>query len=75
VLASAAEVREPNRVARYLEDVARSSHRCYDACRVIPLAGEPVTDLHHSRLALNLAVSVVLRNGLGLLGVAAPERM
>jgi arginyl-tRNA synthetase len=75
VLASAAEFREPHRVARYLEDVAGSFHRWYDACRVIPLAGEPVTDLHHSRLALNLAVSVVLRNGLGLLGVAAPERM
>ena len=75
LLASAAEFREPHRVARYLEDVAGSFHRWYDACRVIPLAGEPVTDLHHSRLALNLAVSVVLRNGLGLLGVSAPERM
>ena len=75
VLASAAEFREPHRVARYLEDVAGSFHRWYDACRVIPLAGEPVTELHHSRLALNLAVSVVLRNGLGLLGVTAPERM
>jgi arginyl-tRNA synthetase len=75
VLASAAEFREPHRVARYLEDVAGSFHRWYDACRVIPLAGDSVTDLHHSRLALNLAVSVVLRNGLGLLGVTAPERM
>ena len=75
VLASAAEFREPHRVARYLEDVAGSFHRWYDACRVIPLSGDSVTDLHHSRLALNLAVSVVLRNGLGLLGVTAPERM
>ncbi|MDQ1580249.1 MAG: arginyl-tRNA synthetase [Microbacteriaceae bacterium] len=71
----AAELREPHRIARYLEEIAGLYHRWYDNCRVIPLGDEPVTDLHRTRLWLNDATSQVIRNGLGLLGVSAPERM
>ncbi|MCR2793855.1 arginine--tRNA ligase [Microbacterium sp. zg.Y625] len=74
-VAFAAEVREPHRVARYLEELAGLYHRWYDNCRVIPLGDDPVTDLHRTRLWLNDATGQVLRNGLDLLGVSAPERM
>ncbi|MFC4223097.1 arginine--tRNA ligase [Lysinibacter cavernae] len=75
VVAHAAETREPHRIARYLEDLAGHYHRWYDACRVTPLGDEPVTPVHQTRLWLNNAVGVVIRNGLDLLGVEAPERM
>ena len=75
VVRQAAELREPHRVARYLEDLAGSYHRWYDACRVLPFGEEEVGDLHRTRLWLNDATGQVLRNGLGLLGVSAPERM
>lgn len=75
VVAQAAELREPHRVARYIEEVAGYYHRWYDNCRVIPLGEEPITDLHRTRLWLNDATGQVIRNGLGLLGVTAPERM
>ncbi|WP_433535476.1 arginine--tRNA ligase [Micromonospora sp. CA-249363] len=76
VVATAAELREPHRVARYLEEsVAASYHRFYDNCRVLPLGDEEVTDLHRARLWLNNATRTVIANGLHLLGVSAPERM
>ena len=75
VVASAAELREPHRVARYLEELAGTYHRFYDACRVLPRGDEDVTDLHRSRLWLVEATRVTVANGLGLLGVTAPERM
>jgi arginyl-tRNA synthetase len=75
VVAQAAEFREPHRVARYIEEVAGSYHRWYDACRVTPLSGAAVEGVHRTRLWLNDAAGVVLRNGLELLGVSAPERM
>jgi arginyl-tRNA synthetase len=75
IVAQAAQLREPHRVARYLEELAGAYHRWYDSCRVTPLGDEPVTDVHRTRLWLNDAAGVVLRNGLGLLGVSAPERM
>jgi arginyl-tRNA synthetase len=75
LVAQAASFREPHRVARYLEEVAGLYHRWYDNCRVIPQGDDPVTDLHRTRLWLNDAAGQVLRNGLGLLGVGAPERM
>ena len=75
LVAQAAEFREPHRVARYLEEVAGYYHRWYDNCRVTPLSGNPVESVHRSRLWLNNAAAVVLANGLGLLGVSAPERM
>jgi len=75
LVAFAAEVREPHRIARYLEELAGLYHRWYDTCRVIPLGDEAATDLHRTRLWLNDATGQVLRNGLDLLGVSAPERM
>ena len=75
VVAQAAEFREPHRVARYLEEVAGSYHRWYDNCRVTPLSGNPVETIHRTRLWLNDAAGQVLRNGLAMLGVSAPERM
>lgn len=75
VVKIAAENREPHRVARYLEELAGNYHRWYDACRVTPLAGKEVEPIHDSRLVLNRATTVVLANGLRLLGVTAPERM
>ncbi|MEZ5190615.1 MAG: arginine--tRNA ligase [Schumannella sp.] len=75
IVLQAAELREPHRIARYLEDLAGSYHRWYDACRVIPLGDAPVEDVHRTRLWLNDATGQVLRNGLGMLGVSAPEKM
>jgi arginyl-tRNA synthetase len=75
VVSQAAQFREPHRVARYLEDVAGSYHRWYDQCRVTPLSGAPAEPIHQTRLWLNNAAGVVLRNGLSLVGVRAPERM
>lgn len=75
IVAQAAELREPHRVARYIEEVAGYYHRWYGKCRVIPQADEEVNDLHRTRLWLNDATGQVIRNGLGLLGVSAPERM
>jgi len=75
VVAFAAETREPHRVARYLEELAGLYHKWYDNCRVIPLGDAPVDDVHRTRLWLNDATGQVLRNGLDLLGVSAPERM
>ncbi len=75
VVASAAELRAPHRVAHYLEALAGTYHRFYDVCRVLPLGDEPATPLTHARLWLCEATRVVLANGLGFLGVHAPERM
>ncbi len=75
VVRQAAELREPHRIARYAEELAGAYHRWYDVCRVTPLTGEEVTDLHRTRLWLNDAAGQVLRNALGLLGVTAPDRM
>jgi arginyl-tRNA synthetase len=75
VVRQAAELREPHRVARYAEELAGAYHRWYDNCRVTPQGDDPVTDVHHTRLWLNDATGVALRNALGLLGVEAPERM
>ncbi|MFM6974686.1 MAG: arginine--tRNA ligase, partial [Agromyces sp.] len=75
IVAHSAELREPHRVARYLEELASLYHRWYDNCRVLPLGDEPVGPLHRTRLWLNDATGQVLRNGLSLLGVSAPERM
>jgi arginyl-tRNA synthetase len=75
VVASAAELRAPHRVARYLEELAGTYHRFYDSCRVLPMGDEETGDLHRARLLLVDATRVVLANGLGLLGVSAPERM
>jgi arginyl-tRNA synthetase len=75
VLETAATLREPHRVCRYLEDLAGDYHRFYDACRVLPQGDEQPTDLHIARLALCQATRQVIANGLQILGVSAPERM
>lgn len=75
VVARAAELREPHRVARYLEEVAGAFHQFYDACRVLPQGDEEVAVVHRARLVLVAATRQVINNGLGLLGVNAPERM
>ncbi|HEY5554217.1 MAG TPA: arginine--tRNA ligase [Cellulomonas sp.] len=75
VVAHAAELREPHRVARYLEELAGSYHKWYDQRRVTPFGDEVVSDTHRTRLWLNDATRQVLANGLDLLGVSAPERM
>ena len=75
VVAQAAELREPHRVARYLEALAGSYHKWYDERRVTPMGEEAVTDVHRTRLWLNDATRTVLANGLDLLGVGAPDRM
>ena len=75
VLQAAAALREPHRVCRYLEDLAGDYHRFYDLCRVLPQGDEEPADLHRARLALCEATRQVIANGLGILGVSAPERM
>jgi arginyl-tRNA synthetase len=71
----AAELREPHRIARYLEELSGDYHRFYENCRVLPLGDEEISALHVARLWLNDATRTVMVNGLGLLGVSAPERM
>jgi arginyl-tRNA synthetase len=75
IVAQAAQLREPHRVARYIEEVAGYYHRWYDKCRVIPQGEDAVEAIHSTRLWLNDATGQVLRNGLSLVGVSAPERM
>ena len=75
VVQGAADLREPHRVARYLEETAATYHRFYDTCRVLPMGDEEPSDLHRARLMLVDATRIVLANGLALLGVSAPERM
>ncbi len=75
VVAAAADLRAPHRVAHYLESLAGTYHRFYDACRVLPMGDEPATPTTDARLWLCEATRVVLENGLRLLGVSAPERM
>ena len=76
VVAAAAELREPHRVARYLEEkVAKSAQRFWDDCQVLPKGDEEVAPTTAPRLLLWRATRTVLENGLRLLGVSAPERM
>ncbi|MDT5372135.1 MAG: arginyl-tRNA synthetase [Mycobacterium sp.] len=75
VLKAAAALREPHRISRYLEDLAGDYHRFYDTCRVLPQGDEAPNELHTARLALCQATRQVIANGLGILGVTAPERM
>jgi arginyl-tRNA synthetase len=75
VIAGAAELRAPHRVARYLEELAGTYHRWYDSCRIIPKGDDPIEDVNRTRAWLNDATRIVLANGLALLGVSAPERM
>ena len=75
IVAGAAELREPHRVARYLEELAGVYHGFYADCRVLPMGDEAISSLHSARINLCAATLQVLKNGLDLLGVNAPERM
>jgi arginyl-tRNA synthetase len=75
VVATAAELREPHRIARYLEELANGYHKFYDACRVLPGADAELEPINVSRLWLCGAARQTLANGLAMLGVSAPERM
>ncbi|QRY63584.1 arginine--tRNA ligase [Gordonia sp. PDNC005] len=75
IVATAATLREPHRVSRYLETLAGAYHRFYARCRVLPQGDEEPGDVHAARLALCEATRQVLANGLDLVGVSAPERM
>ncbi len=75
IVATAAELREPHRVARYLEELAGLYHGFYADCRVLPLGDEAAAPIHSARANLCAATMQVIANGLSLLGVSAPERM
>ena len=75
VVAGAAELREPHRVARFVEELAGVYHRFYADCRVLPLGDETPSELHSARATLCSATAQVISNGLELLGVSAPEKM
>ncbi|MGW5440854.1 arginine--tRNA ligase [Nocardia asteroides] len=77
VVATAADTREPHRIARYLEELAGVYHpfQSDDDMRVLPKGDDTVTPLNAARLELVKATRQVLANGLALLGVSAPERM
>jgi arginyl-tRNA synthetase len=75
ILRTAADLREPHRVARYLEELAGAYHKFNESCRILPKGDEEATPLTTARLTLAAATRTLLANGLGLLGVAAPERM
>jgi arginyl-tRNA synthetase len=75
IVAAAAFARQPHRVSRYIEDLAGQYHRFYNDCRVLPLGEEKPTKLNSARACLSMATAQVIRNGLDLLGVNAPERM
>ena len=71
LVAGAAQSLEPHRVATYLHDTASKAHLWYHKAHVL---NEPEPILR-ARLALARASQLVLRNGLELLGITAPERM
>ncbi len=71
VVESAAQSLEPHRLATYLLDTARLAHVWYHKHHVL----EQAADVTRARLALARAAQIVLRNGLAILGITAPERM
>ena len=75
IVQTAAEMRQPHRIARYLEELAGTYHGFYADCRVLPMGEEKPSALHTARLLLCASTKQVLSNGLDLLGVHAPERM
>jgi arginyl-tRNA synthetase len=75
IVQTAAELRQPHRIARYLEELAGTYHGFYADCRVLPMGEENSSPLHTARLLLCASTKQVIKNGLDLLGVSAPERM
>ncbi|MFI4979589.1 MAG: arginine--tRNA ligase [Nevskiales bacterium] len=71
IVAAAAELMEPHLVAQYLRELAAAFHGFYNTQpMLVDDAG-----LRNARIALAVATQQVLRNGLDLLGVSAPEKM
>ncbi len=66
-----AENFEPNRMCTYLEELAAAFHKFYTFCRILGTEKK----LAEARVALAIASRTVLKNGLNILGVSAPERM
>jgi arginyl-tRNA synthetase len=75
IVESAAELREPHRIARYIEELAGVYHRFYADCRVLPMGDERAGAIHHARATLCAATGQVIANALSMLGVSAPEKM
>jgi arginyl-tRNA synthetase len=71
LVASAAETLEPHRIATYLLETARLAHLWYHKHHVL----EQAEDITRARLVLARGAQIVLRNGLSILGITAPERM
>jgi arginyl-tRNA synthetase len=68
---SSAQTLEPHRIATYLLEMARLAHIWYHKHHVL----EQPEEITRARLALARATQIVLRNGLAILGITAPERM
>lgn len=66
---------ETPRLAGHLEELADAALDLHDSAAVLPRGDEEVTDLHRARLAAVVAARRVLAEGLGLLGVSAPDRI
>ncbi len=66
-----AEYFESHRICSYLEELAAAFHRFYTFCRIIGTEKK----LAEARIALAMATKIVIKNGLSILGVSAPERM
>jgi len=75
IVAAAAQLREPHRICRYIEELAGIYHRFYADCRVLPMGDEAASPLHSARATLCQATAQVIANALALLGVEAPEKM
>ena len=66
-----AENFESNRICTYLEELATAFHKFYTFCRILGTERK----LAEARVALAVSTKIVLKNGLKILGVSAPERM
>lgn len=71
VILQSAELYEPHRVAVYLQELAEAFHRFYTVCRIIGSEKQ----IAAARLSLASATKIVIKNGLSILGVSAPEKM
>lgn len=72
IVADAARVRAPHRIANYIQELAATFHRFYNAEKVLD---EETKDRSEARLALITAVRTTIANALKLIGVSAPEKM
>ena len=72
VIRRAASENEPSILAKYMIDVAASFSRFYNECQVATLDDD---NLKAARCALVYATSIVIKKGLGILGVECPEKM